>query len=233
MFSASSTTGCNVKRLQAFGGGPLSLKVGNALSAAGVPVVTGFGATECGIVTSIPSREDIADGDWLWVRIADGIDVRWIPQGDGMYECHVLVRASFDCSIFVTHVKTGYGGVSSRRRESGRYQRLCDRRLVCKAPNKGYVEDVRLFLWNPRFILLIFYFGDSMGRRDDVIVLASGEKTVPGPMESIINSSPMVEGVVMFGRQRNQVGILIEPRPEYRVDTRNDQAVQAFRDKVW
>jgi len=66
-----------------------------------------------------------------------------------------------------------------------------------------------------------------------VIVLASGEKTVPAPMESIISASPMVQGVVMFGRQRNQVGILVEPRPEYRVDTKNDQAVEEFRDKVW
>lgn len=86
-------------RLQAFGGGPLSIKVGNTLSAAGVPIVTGFGATECGIITTIPSREDIADGDWLWFRFADGIDVRWIPEDDDMYECHVLVGASFDFSI--------------------------------------------------------------------------------------------------------------------------------------
>ena len=52
-------------------------------------------------------------------------------------------------------------------------------------------------------------------------------------MESIIGSSPVVQGVVMFGRQRNQVGILVEPRPEYRVDTDNAQAVREFRDKVW
>ena len=65
-----------------------------------------------------------------------------------------------------------------------------------------------------------------------MIVLVSGEKIVPAPMESIIGSSPMVQGVVMFGRQRNQVGILVEPRPEYCVDTENDQAIQEFRDKV-
>lgn len=99
-FPLSSATECDVHHLQVFGGGPLSLKVGNGLSAAGVPIVTGFGATECGIITSIPSREDIADGDWLWFRFADGIDVRWIPEGDDMYECHVLVGAFFGFSIF-------------------------------------------------------------------------------------------------------------------------------------
>ena len=209
------------------------MKIGNALSAAGVPVVTGFGATECGIITSIPSREDIADGDWKWVRIADGIDVRWIPEGDDMHECYVLVRPSFTVSIMVTDITTGYRSVSCSRGESRRRKRICDRRFVCKAPHKRYVEDVSSFLCGVYFILLTLYVDNSVGRRDDVIVLASGEKTVPAPMESIISSCPKVQGVVMFGRQRNQVGILIEPRPEYHIDTQDDQAVQDFRDQVW
>ena len=73
----------------------------------------------------------------------------------------------------------------------------------------------------------------SVGRVDDVITLASGEKTVPAPMEGIINSSPLLRGVVMFGRERNQVGVLVEPRAEYAIDTRDDSAVAAFRNQVW
>ena len=117
MFPTFSPAGCDVHRIQAFGGGSLSLNAGNTLSAAGVPVTTGFGATECGIITSLPSKEDIADGDWLWVRIADGIDVRWIPEGDDMYECHVLVSASFGFSALVAHIRTGHRWVSCSRRE--------------------------------------------------------------------------------------------------------------------
>ncbi|KAF8550863.1 acetyl-CoA synthetase-like protein [Imleria badia] len=183
--------------LVAFGGGPLSLKVGNALSAAGVPVVTGFGATECGIITSIPSTEDVADGDWPWVRIADGIHVRWIPEGDDMYECHVLSTDGYPVAVENLADVRGYATAD----------------LFVKHPTKD--------MWK------------IVGRRDDVIVLASGEKTVPAPMESIIGSNSMVQGVVMFGRQRNQVGILVELRPEYRVDTQNDHAVKEFRDKIW
>ncbi|KAH0828784.1 acetyl-CoA synthetase-like protein [Lanmaoa asiatica] len=194
---SSSAAECDVQHLQASGGGPLPLKVGNTLSAAGVPIATGFGATECGIITSIPSREDIADGDWHWLRIADGIDVRWIPEGDDIYECHVLGTDGYPVTVENLADVRGYATGD----------------LFVKHPTKDKWKIV--------------------GRRDDVIVLASGEKTVPTPMEGIINSSPMVQGVVMFGRQRNQVGILVEPRPEYCLNTQNDQLVQEFRDKVW
>lgn len=68
----------------------------------------------------------------------------------------------------------------------------------------------------------------SVGRADDVIVLASGEKVVPAPMENVIMSSPLVNGVVMFGRQRNQVGVLIEPRA---FADSND--VTSLRNKIW
>ncbi|KAG8221462.1 acetyl-CoA synthetase-like protein [Butyriboletus roseoflavus] len=72
-----------------------------------------------------------------------------------------------------------------------------------------------------------------VGRADDVIILASGEKTVPAPMENIITSSPLLQGAVMFGRERNQVGIIVEPHAEHAVEVRDDNAVAAFRNKIW
>ena len=74
---------------------------------------------------------------------------------------------------------------------------------------------------------------DSVGRADDVIALASGEKIVPIPMEGIIVTSPFVQGVIMFGRERNQVGVLVEPCPEHAVDVLDDNAVTAFKDQIW
>ncbi|KAJ3917166.1 hypothetical protein F5877DRAFT_91368 [Lentinula edodes] len=50
-----------------------------------------------------------------------------------------------------------------------------------------------------------------VGRVDDVIIHSSGEKTVPGPMESIITATPLIQGAVMFGRERDQTGLLVEP----------------------
>jgi len=73
----------------------------------------------------------------------------------------------------------------------------------------------------------------SVGRLDDVLVLSSGEKTVPGPMETMIGSSPYVAGVCMFGRGRNQTGVLVEPRPEFAVDIKDEEQVVAFRNLIW
>lgn len=68
----------------------------------------------------------------------------------------------------------------------------------------------------------------SVGRLDDVLILASGENMVPGPMENIIMSSPLVFGAVIFGRGRNQVGLLLEPRPGVIVGDLGE-----FRNKIW
>ncbi|KAG2076580.1 putative aminoadipate reductase [Suillus decipiens] len=72
-----------------------------------------------------------------------------------------------------------------------------------------------------------------IGRIDDVLVLSSGEKTVPAPMESIICANPYVNGAVMFGRARNQVGILVEPRAGYEIDVDDEKQLAEFRNRVW
>ncbi|KAJ7155652.1 acetyl-CoA synthetase-like protein [Mycena filopes] len=50
-----------------------------------------------------------------------------------------------------------------------------------------------------------------VGRTDDVIVLSSGEKVVPGPAEDIISSSPLVSLCMMVGGGRDHVGLLVQP----------------------
>ena len=66
-----------------------------------------------------------------------------------------------------------------------------------------------------------------------MITLASGEKIVPTPMEGIIMGSPLLQGAVIFGRERNQVGILVEPRPKHTVDVLDENAVASFRNEIW
>ncbi|KAL4077419.1 putative nonribosomal peptide synthetase, partial [Scleroderma citrinum] len=72
-----------------------------------------------------------------------------------------------------------------------------------------------------------------VGRLDDVLVLSSGEKTVPGPMESVIGTSPYVSGVCIFGRGRHQVGVLVEPRQGFAVDVKDEIQVAEFRNLIW
>ncbi|KAJ3786717.1 acetyl-CoA synthetase-like protein [Lentinula aff. detonsa] len=72
-----------------------------------------------------------------------------------------------------------------------------------------------------------------VGRTDDVIIHSSGEKTTALSIEHIVIQSSLAQGVVVFGRQRDQAGILIEPKPEYQIDTNDEVAVSRFRNKIW
>jgi len=56
---------------------------------------------------------------------------------------------------------------------------------------------------------------------------------VPMLMEGIIIASPLIQGVVVFGRGRSQVGILVEPSPEHVVDILDNNAVAAFKNEIW
>lgn len=73
----------------------------------------------------------------------------------------------------------------------------------------------------------------SVGRTDDVIVLGTGEKIVPIPQEGHLVSNSIITGAVMFGRGRTQAGVLIEPHPAHAIDPLDEQAVVAFRQKIW
>ncbi|KAJ3740213.1 putative aminoadipate reductase [Lentinula detonsa] len=72
-----------------------------------------------------------------------------------------------------------------------------------------------------------------VGRLDDVIIHSSGEKTVPGPFEDVVNKSPLIIGAIMFGRQRDQPGVLLEPSPENQIDVNDPAQVSSFRNKIW
>ena len=65
------------------------------------------------------------------------------------------------------------------------------------------------------------------------MTLSSGEKTVPAPMESIVGANCYVNGTMMFGRGRAQVGILIEPRAGYEFDINDETQLAEFRNQVW
>ncbi|OAX38465.1 hypothetical protein K503DRAFT_782845 [Rhizopogon vinicolor AM-OR11-026] len=69
-------------------------------------------------------------------------------------------------------------------------------------------------------------------RMDDVLMLSSVEKIVPAPMETPICANHFVKGAVMFGRGRNQVGILIEPRSGHEIDVDDEMQLAEFRNCV-
>ena len=52
-------------------------------------------------------------------------------------------------------------------------------------------------------------------------------------MEGVIGTSHYVADVCAFGRGRNQIGILVEPRQETTVDIKDDKQVAEFRNLIW
>lgn len=72
-----------------------------------------------------------------------------------------------------------------------------------------------------------------IGRADDVIMLASGEKIVPIAQESFLSTRPMIRGAIMFGRERSEPGVLLEPAPEQYFNPEDSKKLADFRNQVW
>ncbi|KAE9406881.1 acetyl-CoA synthetase-like protein [Gymnopus androsaceus JB14] len=53
------------------------------------------------------------------------------------------------------------------------------------------------------------------------------------PHPTIPNLWKIVSGAIMFGRQRDQPGILLEPLPAYQVDVNDSAQISKFRNLIW
>lgn len=51
----------------------------------------------------------------------------------------------------------------------------------------------------------------AVGRNDDLIVLATGEKVLPRILESLLSESPLVKAAVVFGDGQFELGVIVEP----------------------
>ncbi|CCM01374.1 uncharacterized protein FIBRA_03424 [Fibroporia radiculosa] len=72
-----------------------------------------------------------------------------------------------------------------------------------------------------------------IGRTDDVLILSNGEKVVPVQQQNAISTHPLLLGAVMFGRGRDQVGLLVEPKPGHYVAPGDEAALIELRNAIW
>ncbi|GLB38113.1 putative acetyl-CoA synthetase-like protein [Lyophyllum shimeji] len=180
-----------------YSGGAVAPKLGDFMIAQGVKLNPGYGGTEFGSPThAIPRPGD--EADWAYMEFSSRCKVRWVPQGDGTYECQFLTTETHSLPIENLPDVRGYATAD----------------LWEPHPTKEY-------LWK------------IVGRVDDVIIHSSGEKTVPAPMEDIVMSNPYVMGTVMFGREHDQPGILIEPKAEHAIDVQDQVQLAELRNKLW
>ncbi|KAF8151163.1 hypothetical protein K438DRAFT_2084818 [Mycena galopus ATCC 62051] len=75
-------------------GGPLPQRIGDGLVNAGVHLLIWYGTTETGDIAALWPHEGDAT-DWGWFRISDRLNVRWVPQGDGTFECQILTSETW------------------------------------------------------------------------------------------------------------------------------------------
>ncbi|KAK7709575.1 putative secondary metabolism biosynthetic enzyme [Botryosphaeria dothidea] len=68
----------------------------------------------------------------------------------------------------------------------------------------------------------------AVGRKDDMIVLATGEKALPGMLETALAESPAIRAAVAFGEGRFEIGVLVQPATEI-----SHSQVEAFKDRAW
>ena len=59
------------------------------------------------------------------------------------------------------------------------------------------------------------------------------EQTNPLPLEHIIRDDPHVRDCLIFGQGKFQNGVLVEPKPEYVFDPRDEKKLEEFRNKLW
>ncbi|KAL4260482.1 Adenylate-forming Reductase [Pleurotus pulmonarius] len=175
-------------------GGSPPKKVGDALVAAGVACRSLYGSTEFGAPLRWLYRDNL--DDWEYMQFPQSDHFRWIPQGAGRYELHIL-------SSEIGHIN------------------------VPNLPDNGYATS-DLFEKHPTKDGL----WRLVARVDDVIVHATGEKTVPTPMETIIGSHPAIQGVVVFGERQVQPGVLIELRDSARYP-KSDEELELLRNFLW
>ncbi|KAI0795715.1 acetyl-CoA synthetase-like protein [Abortiporus biennis] len=74
------------------------------------------------------------------------------------------------------------------------------------------------------------------GRADDQIMLSTGEKTNPGPLERILQQDPHIQHAVMFGRGKFYNGVLVNPSPVFAFDPNGDDGdilLEKFRNMIW
>ncbi|KAF8971811.1 hypothetical protein BDZ97DRAFT_1913708 [Flammula alnicola] len=84
--------------LVAYGGGPLSPKIGHILRASDVKLQCLYGATEFAAPAASSTKKGDEE-DWEYMEFGARYNVRWVPQGDGTYECQILTNDALHVSV--------------------------------------------------------------------------------------------------------------------------------------
>ncbi|KAI8993761.1 acetyl-CoA synthetase-like protein [Trametes punicea] len=71
------------------------------------------------------------------------------------------------------------------------------------------------------------------GRKDDQIMLSTGENINPLPMEGVLVHDPHIASAIIFGRHRIEPGVLIEPASGFSITPGDSQQLEEFVNAIW
>ena len=69
---------------------------------------------------------------------------------------------------------------------------------------------------------------NAIGRTDDLIVLATGEKVLPRILETVISESADVKAAVAFGDSQFELGVIVEPAMDLAA-----RDLEEYRNRIW
>ncbi|KAF5370381.1 hypothetical protein D9758_006891 [Tetrapyrgos nigripes] len=185
-----------------FAGGPLNQSTGDFLISKGVQLHTIYGGTEFGTVSKMLPEQSLGK-NWRYFIFADYFKPH-LSVWDEEEKVYELYAMEDGASTYCPIVITDT--IEGKRG-------YATNDLIVRHPTE---PD----LWR------------VYGRSDDQIMLSTGEKTNPGPIESIFTQDPRILGAVMFGRGRFNNGIILLLAPSCIVDPKDQTAVEEFKDSI-
>ncbi|KAH9911783.1 acetyl-CoA synthetase-like protein [Epithele typhae] len=182
-------------------GAPMNKQTGDRLTADGVSLVSFYGVTEIGSLVRLIPNPDTMDKTEWEWFECSGHIDAWLVPQEG--RPGIFEPIAFDTPSLHPHVfNTTYDGRPAYATSD----------LLQQHPTKPHLFRV-------------------FGRADDQLMLSTGEKTNPAPLEAILLQDPRVYACLMFGRGRFQNGILVQPKEEF--DPRDEPRVERFRNEIW
>ncbi|KAI0314061.1 acetyl-CoA synthetase-like protein [Amylostereum chailletii] len=71
------------------------------------------------------------------------------------------------------------------------------------------------------------------GRKDDQIMLSTGENVNPVPIEAALAQDKHIASAIMFGRDHIETGVLVEPAAGIAVPPGDSKKLDEFKDLIW
>ncbi|KAH9851221.1 acetyl-CoA synthetase-like protein [Lenzites betulinus] len=184
-----------------YAGAPMSKQIGDAIAASGVALIPFYGSTEIGAAVQLIPNPETMNKS-EW-------DYFRIPPHIDLRlipqegQPGVFEPVAFDSPTFTPNV---FNSIIDGRPAFSTHD------LLERHPTKHHLFRV-------------------FGRADDQIMLSTGEKTNPAPLEAILVQDPHVQACLMFGRGRFQNGVLIQPVEQF--DPADEVKLEEYRNKIW